>query len=200
MKTTITCLLLLIGISVFSQTHHQEIEGFQKELNTEFSNPAESPLTDQGLTEFKELNFFTIDEKYRVEAKFVRTEDAVPFKMKTTTSRLPTYVKYGEAIFEIDGVEYKLSIYQSVRLSQTLEHENYLFLPFTDLTNGEESYIGGRFIDLSIPNGNTMVIDFNKAYNPYCAYNHKYSCPIPPDENHLEVKIKAGVKAYAGSH
>lgn len=196
MKIILTCLLFLISISAFSQTHQEEIELFQKTMNTEFVNPNESPLTAEGLKDFKALSFFPINEKFRVEAKFVRTEDAVPFKMKTTTRRLPTYVKYGEAIFEIDGIEYKLNVYQSVRLSQTLEHDDYLFLPFTDLSNGEGSYSGGRFIDLSIPEGNTIVIDFNKAYNPYCAYNHKYSCPIPPDENHLNVKIEAGVKDY----
>ncbi len=79
----------------------------------------------------------------------------------------------------------------------TTDFENYLFLPFTDLTNGNGTYGGGRYIDLEIPKGDTMVIDFNKSYNPYCAYNGKYSCPIPPKENDLNIAIKAGVKNYS---
>jgi uncharacterized protein (DUF1684 family) len=71
-----------------------------------------------------------------------------------------------------------------------------LFLPFSDLTCGKESYIGGRYIDLKIPTSDTILIDFNTAYNPYCAYNHKYSCPIVPLENDLPVAINAGVKKF----
>ena len=74
--------------------------------------------------------------------------------------------------------------------------KDYLFLPFMDDTNGEQTYAGGRYIDLRIPEGNTLKIDFNKAYNPYCAYNEKYSCPIVPRENYLDVAVKAGVKVF----
>ena len=79
------------------------------------------------------------------------------------------------------------------------ELKDYLFLPFMDLTNGVSSYGGGRFLDLKIPEGESIIIDFKKAYNPYCAYNHRYSCPVPPDANHLNIEIPAGVKAY-GEH
>ncbi|MCK5678470.1 MAG: DUF1684 domain-containing protein, partial [Flavobacteriaceae bacterium] len=89
-----------------------------------------------------------------------------------------------------------LEIYQNQKLILTTDYEDYLFLPFTDKTNGESTYGGGRYLDLKIPDGDTTVIDFNKAYNPYCAYNHKYSCPIPPKANQLDVEINAGVKAY----
>ena len=71
-----------------------------------------------------------------------------------------------------------------------------MFLPFSDETNGIESYGGGRYIDLRIPEGNTLIIDFNSAYNPYCAYNDKYSCPIVPRENYLRTRIEAGVKKF----
>ena len=74
--------------------------------------------------------------------------------------------------------------------------EDYLFLPFIDDTNGEESYGGGRYIDLRIPEGDTIVIDFNKSYNPYCAYNDKYSCPIVPRINYLALEVRAGVMAF----
>jgi uncharacterized protein (DUF1684 family) len=116
--------------------------------------------------------------------------------MLTTTSRLAKYVKYGEATFKLDGKEDQLNIYQSLSLREKPAYKDYLFLPFTDETSGKESYSGGRYIDLTIPKGNKIIIDFNKAYNPYCAYNHKYSCPIPPKGNHLNIAIKAGVKRY----
>ena len=78
-------------------------------------------------------------------------------------------------------------------------YEDYLFLPFLDNTNGEESYGGGRYVEARIPEGDTIIIDFNKAYNPYCAYNEKYSCPIVPRQNYLPIEVKAGVKAF-GKH
>jgi uncharacterized protein (DUF1684 family) len=77
------------------------------------------------------------------------------------------------------------------------KYKNHIFVPFTDLTTGSESYGGGRYVDLELPFSDKVIIDFNRAYNPYCAYNHKYSCAIPPEENHLNVAIKAGVKAFA---
>ena len=88
----------------------------------------------------------------------------------------------------------KLNIYQNHRLRKMEKYRNHLFLPFTDLTNGEETYGGGRYIDLSIPDSDTIIIDFNKAYNPYCAYSSTRSCPIPPRENDLDLKVEAGVR------
>ena len=116
--------------------------------------------------------------------------------MKTTGTRTPKYIKYGTLNFTIDGVALKLNVYRNIELSKTAEYKDHLFLPFSDLTSGKESYIGGRYIDLKIPKGNTIAVDFNQAYNPYCAYNHKYSCPIVPLENDLNVEIKAGVKTF----
>jgi peptide deformylase len=91
-----------------------------------------------------------------------------------------------------------LNVYQSVALFQNPAYKNHLFLPFLDLTNGQESYSGGRYIDLSTDDikGNNVEIDFNKAYNPYCAYSNGYRCPVPPVENNLETKIMAGEKAF----
>ncbi len=113
--------------------------------------------------------------------------------MNTTTDQRPKYLVYAIAIFEINEEEYHLNIYKSYS-SSIPEYEDYLFLPFTDETSGNETYGGGRFIDLRIVEGSEMVIDFNQAYNPYCAYNHGYSCPIPPKDNHLKMRIEAGVK------
>ncbi|MBL6447426.1 DUF1684 domain-containing protein [Fulvivirga sp. 29W222] len=174
----------------------KEIEEFHKELNEEFANPEESPLTKQDLETFKSLDFFPIDLKYRIVAKFVRTPDQKPFKMATTTTRSPIYEKYGEAHFELNGQEFVLEVYQSHELKETEEYKDYLFLPFTDLSNGEETYGGGRYLGLTIPEADTVVLDFNRAYNPYCAYNKKYSCPLVPRQNRVRTKVLAGVKAF----
>jgi len=191
----ILILLAFLQLSIINaQTYEDTILEFQKDLNEEYKNPDESPLKKKDLKRFKGHKFFPIDEKYKVIANFERTKDADPFLMKTTTNRRPKYEVYGVATFQLDGKEYQLNIYQSHKLRETDEYKNYLFLPFTDLTNGDKTYGGGRFIDLEIPDGDSITIDFNKAYNPYCAYNAKYSCPIPPEENDLDIHILAGIK------
>ena len=200
MKKITVLLITFLTVSCNSQTkkYVDDIKQFQYKLNTEFADKQKSPLTDEDFKDFKSLEFFPINEKYVVEAEFVLTPNRPVFEMKTTTERLPLYRKYGIAKFELDGKKFELSVYQNQNLMQTFEYANHLFLPFNDLTNGATSYGGGRYIDLEIPKDNSAIIhiDFNKAYNPYCAYNHKYSCPIPPSENYMNIKIEAGVKAY----
>lgn len=166
---------------------------FQEELSLQYADPEESPLKEKAKY-FKGHDFFSIDSMFIVKARFIRTLNAIPFPMKTTGEKQPIYEKYGEVHFTIQGKELVLSIFQSHRLRETEEYRNHLLLPFTDLSSGEESYAGGRFIDMVIPNDEFIVIDFNKAYNPYCAYVDGYSCAIPPEENHLGVKILAGVQ------
>jgi len=169
---------------------------FQKEINAEYKDASTSPLKDKDRRNFKGLEFFKFDSTYVVTAKLERTPDESPFEMKTTTDRLPVYVKYGVVTFQLKGQEYHLNLYQNQDLNKKDSPEDYLFMPFLDDTNGEESYGGGRYIDLRIPKGDEVEIDFNKAYNPYCAYNEKYSCPIVPRENYLDLKVEAGVKAF----
>jgi hypothetical protein len=169
---------------------------FQKEINAEYKDASTSPLKDKDRKNFKGLEFFKFDTTYVVRARFERTPEETPFQMKTTTDRLPVYVKYGIVTFNLKGNTYRLNVYQNQDLMKKEGFEDYLFLPFLDDTNGEESYGGGRYIDLRIPEGDEVVIDFNKAYNPYCAYNEKYSCPIVPRENYLDLKVEAGVKAF----
>lgn len=198
MKSFLNLLFLLVSTVVFAQKSFdkQAVIAFQKELNTEYADSVKSPLLKKDLKTFKALDFYPINEKFFVNAKFVRTPDEKPFEMPTTTSRKPMYVKYGEAHFSIDGKKFKVNLYQSLDLKKIEEYKDALFLPFTDLTSGVDSYGGGKYIDLKIPQGDTIVIDFNTAYNPYCAYNHKYSCPIPPQENDLAIEIRAGVKKF----
>lgn len=189
--------LLTFSISFGQKSFVKDsVIAFQKQINSEYKDEKESPLLEKDLKKFKALDFYPINETFFVVAKFVRTPDEKPFEMPTTTTRKPIYVKYGEAHFSIDGKNFKLNIYQSQDLKKIEKYKNSLFLPFTDLTSGVESYGGGRYVDLQIPEDDSISIDFNTAYNPYCAYNHKYSCPIPPQENDLAIEIRAGVKKF----
>lgn len=190
--------LFLLTQFVFSQQKFERdsVIQFQKNMNEHYADSVKSPLKKKDIAVFKALEFFPIDEKYFVQAKFIRTKKEKPFEMKTTTSRKPLYVKYGELHFKIDGIPCQLNVYQNVEFSKIDKYKNSLFLPFTDYTSGVESYGGGRYIDLEIQKGNNWTVDFNQAYNPYCAYNEVYSCPIVPKENDLKVEIKAGVKAF----
>ncbi|MCW4467727.1 DUF1684 domain-containing protein [Flavobacterium sp. MFBS3-15] len=192
-------ILTAFAITVCLYTNAQECsvensKKYQQNLNEEYADPKKSPLLKEDLAAFESLDFYPVDLSYCVEAKLVRTPDEKPFKMPTTGSRKPMYVKYGELHFTLKGKKCKLDVLQSIDLSKLDEYKDYLFLAFTDLTSGNGSYGGGRYIDLKIPQGDTMNIDFNTAYNPYCAYNHGYSCPIPPKQNDLQVEVKAGVR------
>ncbi len=198
MKTVFTLILFLqLSFVVAQESFNADaVAQFQQELNTHYANVEKSPLTTQDLAVFKSLEFFPANPSFFVNAKFVRTPSEQPFQMKTSTTRKPIYIKYGEVYFTIEGQEFKLNVYQDIALSKQKEYVNYLFLPFSDATSGHESYLGGRYIDLLIPGGDVLTIDFNKAYNPYCAYNPDYSCPLVPLENDLNIAIKAGVKKF----
>lgn len=189
-------LFLFCSAFAFAQKDLSSAEKFQAELNKSYTDSLKSPLKKEDLAQFKGLDFYSISEKYIVEAIFIRTKREKSFKMKTTTSRTPMYKKYGDLHFSIDGKELKLNVYQNVDLKKKPGYDDYLFLPFSDLTCGKESYIGGRYVDMRIQKGKIWTIDFNKAYNPYCAYNYEYSCPIVPLENDLDIEINAGVKKF----
>lgn len=150
----------------------------------------------------KQLKFFPINESYRVTARFERVKNGSWFSMETSGTMKKVFRVYGTIYFTIHDTAVTLSIYQSQQLMAVEEYREQLFLPFTDLTSGEETYSSGRYIDLTFSDiaGDQVVIDFNKAYNPYCAYvSGKYNCPIPPKENNLNVSILAGEKNY-GKH
>ena len=149
------------------------------------------------------LHFFEINKNYHVQARFERTENSPWFKMETSGVMRPLYRVFGKAHFSLNDTTVTLNIYQSQSLMQMEKYKDDLFIPFTDATSGVESYDGGRYIDLSINDisDNSFLIDFNKAYNPYCAYvSNKYNCPIPPKENRLAVAISAGEKKYGKAH
>lgn len=191
---------LLMGYYGYSQNNCSVagVKSFQTTINTEYATRGESPLKEKDFKEFKTLDFFPIDLKYCIIAKFIRTEKEKPFEMPTSSGKQKRFVKYGEAQFTINGKTLKLNIYKSLDLTKLKKYKDNLFLPFTDLTSGVTTYGGGRYIDLLTTDivGETITIDFNKAYNPYCAYSENYSCPIPPEANDLKIEIRAGVKKF----
>lgn len=190
-------LFLICTLNLFAQEEKvQTSKEYQEELNRSFADSLHSPLTEEDRLHFEGLDFFPIDEKYIVKAKFIKLKKQKPFDMPTTTDRKPKYIKYGELHFTIDSKDMVLTVYKNIDLSKRKGFKDYLFLPFLDATNGIETYGGGRYLDMRIPTSDEVIIDFNKAYNPYCAYNHEYSCPIVPLENELAIEIKAGVKKF----
>ncbi|MBK1895326.1 DUF1684 domain-containing protein [Chryseobacterium paridis] len=191
-------LFLVLPLFAFSQKavtkETAEIKKFQKDLNAEYLNPKETPLRGDNFKNFKKHPFFPIDLKYRVTAKLIKTENAEPFEIPTSSGKTKQYREYGKANFELDGKPYSLTLYQSLDLMKQEKYKDYLFLPFRDLTNEKETYGGGKYMDLKISKGDTIVLDFNQSYQPYCAYNaYDYNCPIVPEENKLPVEIRAGV-------
>ena len=193
-------IFIFVGSSCqcFAQSDYQQLmRHYRDSINQEFGDPDLSILEEGDVKDFKGLEYFPANEKYVVKAKVEMISEGEIFEMATSTERKPKYKPAVKLFFEIDGESLELTAYQSVKLSQNIEYENYLFLPFTDETNGNESYGGGRYLELDASDFTDFAeIDFNKCYNPYCSYNGKYSCPVPPKENSLSVKIEAGVKAY----
>jgi len=149
------------------------------------------------------VSFFPVTEKYRLNCRFERTMNSPWFRMESSGPIKKNYRIYGIIRFTINDTAVTLNIYQSQDLMTTKEYKDHLFIPFTDATSGEETYESGRYIDLEIEDilNDKVLIDFNKAYNPYCAYvSGKYNCPIPPAENRLTVAIRAGEKAFGKAH
>ncbi|WP_298767140.1 DUF1684 domain-containing protein [uncultured Polaribacter sp.] len=175
------------------------VTAYQKQLNMQFKDASRSPLKRKDLKKFTALDFFKIDPSFIVKAKLEKSENTPLFKMATTTARTAFYKEYGVLIFNLKGKELQLTVYQS---QEDLENENtkdVLFLPFTDQTSGNESYGAGRYMNLSlndVSKENTITLNFNNTYNPYCAYDDRYSCPLTPRKNHLDIAIKAGIKAF----
>lgn len=203
-KIALTLILIVFSIFWSCQNRLQtaqkdfetitEIKDFQKSLNEEYAHKNETPLRGENYLNFKGHPFFPINTKYRVNAKLTLTPNAAPFEIPTSSGKTKTYRAYGIAHFQLDGKPYELTIYQSLKLIQQEKYKNHLFLPFRDATNGKETYGGGKYIDLEIPQGDEIIIDFNQSYQPFCAYNaFDYSCPIVPESNKLPIEIRAGV-------
>jgi uncharacterized protein (DUF1684 family) len=189
----IILLILSLSFTTDDPKYVKKIKKHRKKQAKHFKKDADSPFV-RGNIPYKPVPYYAPNEKYKVMAKLELTPEAKPFEMPTSTDRMAKYVKYGILTFELDGQIHQLSVYRNLRLADMEEYKDYLFLPFKDYTNGNGSYGGGRYLDMKVSGGDEMEIDFNLCYNPYCAYGDMFSCPIPPDENHLKIEIPAGVK------
>lgn len=205
MRFIALCIIVLGSFSwVNSQTFYgsTDIKAFREGRDKEFRNKKESPLKEEDFATFTGLNYYPVDAKFRIKAIFTKTPSEKYFQMPTSSGITKKFVKFGILKFKIDGVEQTLSVYQMDKdvLAKFPEYADLLFVPFRDATNKAETYGGGRYIDIKRPMGKTMILDFNAAYNPNCAYgSDRYNCPIPPRENTVAAAISAGEKRYAYS-
>ncbi len=157
---------------------------------TRFNQEERSHFTEKG------LQYFYPDVSYRVWAEFTTDTSSPVFQMPTTTERKPNYRIYGYMRFNIRDTLCKLTVYQNVDFMNSPDYDSTLFVPFNDNTNGLYTYGGGRYMDIEIPITDSIQLDFNEAYNPYCAYSSRWSCPLVPFENDLNISILAGEKRY----
>ncbi len=149
------------------------------------------------------LQFYPVNKDYRIVASVKKAANSQWLKFATSGSSPQIFKVYATLSFTLRGKPCQLNVYQSQDLILNEAYRYYLFLPFTDSTTGHETYEGGRYIDLSIKDiqNDSIALDFNKAYNPYCAYvSGTYNCPIPPRENTLPIAVEAGEKAYSKPH
>lgn len=199
MKHIFTLLLIAFYSAAQAQSYQDSIAMHRKHYKEDFIKEERSPLKGNDTAN---LRFFEPDISYRVLADFTPTPDAQAFDMPTYSGKTKLFRQYGVARFIIHDTIASLCVYQNLKLLEDKKYKNHLFIPFTDGTSYIESYAGGRYIDLEITDikNGKLVVDFNKCYNPYCAYATGYNCPVPPVENRLQIAIKAGEKNYAGKH
>jgi len=164
-----------------------ELTDFRADKDEFFKHHPQSPFTPEQQQVFTGLEYFPKNDDLRLEVTVEKFSDQQPMQMQTSTGGVQTYVRYGRFKFQVDGQPAELTIYQN---------ENGFFLPFVDSLGGKETYPAGRYLEPEPLPGERFLVDFNVAYNPYCAYNEMWSCPITPAENRLKVPIRAGEKLF----
>lgn len=199
MSRFVLFLLVLSVHTAWAQTPFaRKIVQHRDAYRAEFLKSANSPLrTQQALDS---LEFYAPDSLYSVEATVRLLPGAQPFDMPTYSGTAKPHVAYALLTFMLQGKPLELTLYRSLTLVRLPQFRDYLFLPFKDATSGQDTYGGGRYIDFRLADmkHGKLTLDFNKAYNPYCAYSDGYACPIPPKENRLTIPVKAGEKNYGG--
>lgn len=198
MRMNYLFLCLVFSISLFGQGKNdsiiKNIKEEQEKLVKFYLDSTNTPLARSERKDFTGIHHFPINLKYRVVAQLEKfaLSDTVIFP--TSSGKKKRYIKYAKANFKLDGKKHTLVLYRMADIKKP-EYAKLVFLPFTDLTSNNETYGGGRYIDLEITDADSITIDFNLCYQPYCAYSHNgWNCPIPPLENFVNAKIKAGVK------
>ncbi len=172
-----------------------ELEAHRKKNDNFYKYDKESPIPEVIREKFTGLNYFAPDENYNVIAKYIKYPNPDTLQFQTSKEDIQkTYLKYAKLEFNLLGKGYSLDAFVSLKNGL----ENYLFIPFTDNTNGKTSYDAGRYLDISgLPKKDKINLDFNRAYAPYCAYSNNYSCPLVPLSNHLDTDINAGEKKFS---
>lgn len=186
----------LLAQTPFTEQLAKHRDAYKKDLLASAGGPIKE---EQDLSY---VTFYAPDSTYRVTATVTLTPKAEPFEMPTYSGKTKTHVSYAILSFMLKGKKQQLTVFRNLNLMRLPDHRDYLFLPFKDATSGKETYGGGRYLDLrtgDIQNGQ-IPLDFNKAYNPYCAFQEGYSCPIPPKSNVLPVAVEAGEKTYGKDH
>jgi len=187
--------MTFVGLNAQNNDYVLEIEKHRAKENADFKNPEKSPLNDKEREEFEGHEYYPIDPNYRVIADVVATPNTTAFPFVTSKGTNKIYKKLGDLNFTLKGQPLSLEVYQELMGFTGSDVPVYLFLPIIDSTTGISTYDAGRYMHYEgIPEGAKWVVDFNKAYNPYCAYSDNYSCPVVPQPNHLPVAIEAGVK------
>lgn len=194
-------ILLALASNAFclADDYAAELQKHRTDRDIEYKTKASSPFkSNKARRKFKHLDYFEADESWIIEAEVRRFETPDTLQMPTSAGTIKDFLRWAELHFEYGGAYYSLEAYRSIQNIRHPVYSRYLFIPFTDLTSGAESYGGGRYLDIEIPAEDAIVmgIDFNYAYNPYCAYSDGWFCPIPPARNFLEVELKAGEKKY----
>jgi uncharacterized protein len=176
--------------------HNEKVVEWRKQKDVNYKIKEKTMLTDELLEDFDGLNYYDVDYSFRVEGQLTKFTDGRTFAIQTTGGQVYDYLIYGQVTFELNGKSLTLNVYQGQRSAKSGEKKGALFIPFTDNTSTNETYGGGRYLVLDLPDNDTLVLDFNMAYNPYCLYNPDHSCPLPPRENNLEVSVEAGELMY----
>lgn len=164
-----------------------ELTEYRAEKDEFFRLHPQSPLTPEQRRGFLGLNYYPENEGLRMEVQVEPLQDEKPMEMQTSTGGVQEYIRHGRFKFQVDGQDAELTIYRN---------EHGYFLPFVDSLAGKETYPAGRYMEPEALPGNRFFVDFNLAYNPYCAYNEMWSCPLTPPENRLKVPIRAGEKIF----
>jgi uncharacterized protein (DUF1684 family) len=171
--------------------YREEILAFRRAKDDFFRTSHDSPIPEEERRRFKGLKYFEPDEAFRVRARLVRYPKPEVLTMLTSKGTVQRFARVGYFEFELEGKKVRLQAYKSAEGNDT-----HLFVPFRDKTSGNETYGAGRYLDLDVSPDDRYTIDFNLAYNPYCAYSGDYICPLPPRENWLPVEVRAGEKKY----
>ncbi len=178
-----------------SEAYKTELEAYRSSQLTALTAGDSPTLTDE---EAKAISFFELDPAYQVTAELVLTQDATPFTISTYSGMKKNYLEYAKANFDMNKQSASLTIYRDLKMIKIPGYNQKLFVMYKDLTNGDMTYGGGRYLYLDTKDikDDRIVIDFNKSFNPYCAYADGFNCPIPPPENHLDLEINAGEKNF----